>query len=213
MSRAQLRASLTLWRRRLAFRQRRLKVSVRHHRTSSARKWRGLVDEAHRNVSRREIQLATARPLREKAADIMAAWAKAGVHESGGNNMGAAVERIIREGGGTKGDPWCGWGVAAAYREAGAKTVTRAWGYVPTLETLLTRVHNPKRGHVVIFNFDGGVPDHTGIFDHDNGDGTITTIEANTRPGTAASDAGGGEGVYVRVRPKSMVQSYRRVRR
>lgn len=53
-----LRASLATWRKRLRYRQRRLKVSVRHHRTNSARKWRRLVDEAHAKVSRRERQLA-----------------------------------------------------------------------------------------------------------------------------------------------------------
>lgn len=212
MSRAALRASLSLWRRRLAYRQRRLKVSVRHHRNNSARKWRKLVDEAHRMVSRRELQLQRKRPRRERAADVMKAWARKPVREQGGNNVGTAVEKIIREGGGTKGDPWCGWAVAAAYKRAGSKTVTRPWGYVPALEQLLTRVHRPRRGHVVIFNFDGGVPDHTGLFEKDNGDGTIDVWEGNTRPGTAASDAGGGEGVYLRTRPKSLVQSYRRIR-
>lgn len=212
MSRAALRASLTLWTRRLRFRQRRLKVSVRRHRTNSARKWRKHVDEAHRMVSRREGQLAAKRPRREKAADIMAAWARKPVREVGGNNVGAAVEKIIREGGGTKGDPWCGWAVAAAYKRAGSKTVTRPWGYVPALEQLLTRVAHPRRGHVVIFNFDGGVPDHTGLFEKDNRDGTIDVWEGNTRPGTSASDAGGGEGVYLRTRPKRLVQSIRRVR-
>jgi hypothetical protein len=46
----------------------------------------------------------------------------------------------------------------------------------------------------------------------DNGDGTVSVWEGNTRPGTSASDSGGGEGVYLRVRPKSQIQSYRRVR-
>lgn len=107
----------------------------------------------------------------------------------------------------------CGDAVAAAYILAGSKSVTRAWAYVPTLEKVLTRVLSPKRGHVVIFNFDGGVPDHTGLFLWDNRDGSYLCVEGNTRPGSSASDAGGGEGVYLRTRPKSQVQSVRRVLR
>lgn len=213
MSRSQLKASLRLWRRRLAYRERRLRVSERHHRPNSVAKWRKHAERAQLMVKRRERQLRENKPMRERAADVMKAWARKPVREQGGNNVGAAVEEIIREGGGTKGDPWCGWAVAAAYKRAGSKTVTRAWGYVPTLEYLLTRVARPRRGHVVIFNFDGGVPDHTGLFEKDNGDGTIEVWEGNTRPGTAASDAGGGEGVYLRTRPKSQIQSVRRVLR
>ena len=211
-STAWLRASLRLWKRRQAYRYRRLAAAKRSGNQKRIAHWHRLVDKASYEVGRRRVQLAARRPLRERAADIMEKWARQGVHEVGGNNVGKAVERIIREGGGTKGDPWCGWAVAAAYREAGSKTVTRAWGYVPTLERILSGVVRPRRGDVVIFNFDGGVPDHTGMFLRDNGDGTVKTVEGNTRPGTAASDSGGGEGVYVRDRPKGMIQSYRRVR-
>lgn len=212
MSRRFLRASLALWKRRLAHRQRRLRVSVRYHRNNSARKWRAHVAEAERMIARREQQLRAHRPMREKAAATMTAWARDGVAEQGGNNRGPRVEQIIRAAGGTPGEPWCGDAVAAAYLRAGSKTVTRAWAYVPTLEVLLTRVRRPRRGHVVIFNFDGGVPDHTGLFLSDNGNGTYRCVEGNTRPGTSASDSGGGEGVHVRDRPVSMVQSIRRVR-
>lgn len=211
MSRAALRASLALWTRRLRYRQRRLKVSVRRHRTNSARKWRKHVDEAHRMVSRREGQLAAKRPLRQKALDVMLRWDREDVQETFANNRGAKVDAIIRKAGGTPGEPWCADGVMAAYLEAGAKTVQRAWAYVPTLERLLTRVVRPQPGHVVIFNFDGGPADHTGLFIKDNGNGTITTVECNTGTGGARMD-GTGDGVHRRVRPKSMVQSYRRVR-
>lgn len=212
MSRSFLRASLALWRRRLAYRRRRLKVSVRHHRPNSARKWRKLAADAEFMVKRRERQLAARRPMREKAADVMTRWAREGVAEQGGNNRGPQVDAIIRAAGGAPGEPWCGDAVAAAYLRAGSRTVTRAWAYVPTLERVLTVVRRPRRGHVVIFNFDGGVPDHTGLFLSDNGDGTVRVVEGNTRPGTATSDAGGGEGVHVRTRSKRLIQSYRRVR-
>lgn len=222
-STAFLRASLRLWRRRQAYRYKRLAAAKRRRDERRIKHWQQLVDEASREVGRRRMQLAKHKPLRAHAADVMEQWAREGVHEQGGNNVGPQVSRIIREAGGTPGEPWCGDAVAAAYlagaRKLGAgvaaranRKVTRAWAYVPTLEQILTRVRRPRRGHVVIFNFDGGAPDHTGLFLRDNGDGTIRTVEGNTRPGTATSDAGGGEGVYVRDRPKSIVQSYRRVR-
>lgn len=209
MSRAQLRASLTLWRRRLAFRQRRLKVSVRHHRTSSARKWRGLVDEAHRNVSRRELQLAAARPLRLKALDH--ARALIGVMEQGGNNAGPMVLKIIRANGGSGPEPWCGDFQAFCYRAAGSKAVTRAWASVRALGGLfgIRRVTSPLPGDLVRFTFD-----HVGMFEKDNGDGTITTIEGNTGSVGAVSDSStGGDGVYRKRRAKNLVNDYLRVTR
>lgn len=213
VSRSQLKASLRLWRRRLAYRERRLRVSERHHRPNSVAKWRKHAERAQLMVKRRERQLRENRPMREKAASIMVNWAHESVREQGGNNRGPRVDGIIKLAGGTPGEPWCGDAVAAAYILAGSKSVTRAWAYVPTLERVLTRVLSPRRGHVVIFNFDGGVPDHTGLFLRDNRDGTYLCVEGNTRPGSSASDAGGGEGVYLRTRPKSQVQSVRRVLR
>lgn len=209
MSRAQLRASLTLWRRRLAFRQRRLKVSVRHHRTNSARKWRRLVDEAHQNVSRRELQLAAARPLRLKALDH--ARALIGVMEQGGNNAGPMVLKIIRANGGSGPEPWCGDFQAFCYRAAGSKAVTRAWASVRALGGLfgIRRVTSPLPGDLVRFTFD-----HVGMFEKDNGDGTITTIEGNTGSVGAVSDSStGGDGVYRKRRAKNLVNDYLRVTR
>lgn len=215
MSRAALRASLALWRRRLAYRQRRLKVSIRHHRQNSAKKWRRLVDEAHAKVSRRERQLAAAAPLRVKALDVMRAWARAGVREEGGNNIGPVVSRIIREAGGTPGEPWCGDTVAAAYIRAGskvAKAKPRLFAYVPYMR-FLPRVAGPLPGHVVGYDFNGdGTEDHTGLFDRwiDRRAGTFRALEGNTGTDGARSD-GAGDGVHYRERNVSQVAWFRRV--
>lgn len=209
MSRTALRASLALWRRRLRFRQRRLKVSVRHHRNTSARKWRKLVDEAHSNVARRERQLAETRPLRLKA--LGEAMKLIGVMEAGGNNRGQAVERIIAVGGGLPGQAWCGWFCAAVYKRAGSRAVDWKWGAVRLLSTVtgVRRVSTPLPGDLVRFTFD-----HVGLFERDNGDGTITTLEGNTGATGAVSDSKtGGDGVYRKVRSKSLVNDYLRVSR
>ena len=67
----------------------------------------------------------------------------------------------------------------------------------------------PKRGDIVRYTFD-----HTGLFVKDNGNGTITTIEGNTGHSGAVSDSKtGGDGVYLKVRSKSLVRDYLRVTR
>jgi hypothetical protein len=52
------------------------------------------------------------------------------------------------------------------------------------------------------------------MFVRDRGDGTIETIEGNTGASGAVSDSRtGGDGVYRKVRPKSLVKDYLRVHR
>ena len=209
MSRARLNASLRLWRRRLAYRQRRLKVSIRHHRPNSAKRWRRLVDEAHRKVSRRELQLGAMQPLRLRA--LSHARALVGVMEIGGNNAGKKVTAIIRANGGSGPEPWCGDFQAYVYRAAGSRAVTRAWASVAMLGGLfgIRRTSKPLAGDLVRFTFD-----HVGMFVKDNGDGTITTIEGNTGASGAVSDSStGGDGVYEKRRAKSLVRDYLRVTR
>lgn len=167
-------------------------------------------------AARTPAQLARAgsrkTPLRLRA--FAQAVSDLGVREHGGNNRGPDVERIIREAGGTPGEPWCGDAVFAWYKRAGSKLVSRAWAYVPTLERLLTRVRNPKQGHVVIYNWDGGVPDHTGLFDEWIIKGhSFLAVEGNTGPDGAVSDGDGNDGVRRRTRYVWQVQSFRRVLR
>ena len=154
--------------------------------------------------------------LRLRALRVMLDWARAGVHEQGGNNRGPEVDKIIRKAGGTPGEPWCGDTVAAAYLTAGIKPryVTRAWAYVPTLARVLTRVRNPRPGHVVIYDFQqDGEADHTGLFLRwqDRSRGVFLAVEGNTGTGGARSD-GTGDGVHVRTRNVSIVAGFRRIR-
>lgn len=149
------------------------------------------------------------RTLGQKALDV--ARTLIGVMEQGGNNTGPIVDKIIRANGGVIGEPWCGDFCAFCYRIAGSKLVQRLWASVYYLGTLLgiNKVAVPKPGDLVRFKFD-----HVGLFEKDNGDGTITTIEGNTGASGAVSDSKtGGDGVYRKVRSKSLVNDYRRVTR
>lgn len=147
---------------------------------------------------------STGGTLRDRAVDE--AQRLVGVMEVGGNNRGKAVERIIASGGGRAGDAWCGWFVAHCYRVAGSKAIDWRWGAVRLLPLVggLRRTSSPKRGDLVRFTFD-----HVGLFLKDNGNGTILTCEGNTgRTGAVSDGRTGGDGVYIKVRPKSLVRDY-----
>lgn len=206
---AWLRASLRLWKRRLAYRKRRLDKARRDGSVRRIEHWRRLVDKAAWHVGRRRAQIHARRPLRLRALDQ--ARHLIGVMEHGGNNQGATVTRIIRANGGEGPEPWCGDFVAYCYRLAGSKAVTRAWASVSWLGALagIHRTTSPRAGDLVRFTFD-----HVGLFEKDNGDGTITTIEGNTGATGAVSDSKtGGDGVYRKVRAKGLVNDYLRVTR
>lgn len=148
-------------------------------------------------------------PLRERAYRIAAS--KVGVMEQGGNNVGPAVEEIIREGGGVRGQAWCGWFMAYCYKLAGSNAITWQMGAVRLWLGIfgVRRTSKPRRGDAVRFTFD-----HIGMFVRDCGDGTIETIEGNTGATGAVSDsATGGDGVYRKRRPKSLVRDYLRIYR
>lgn len=206
---AWLRASLRLWTRRLAYRKKRLARAQHVGAKQRIEHWHRLVDKAAWHVDRRRAQLHARRPLRLRA--LSHARALIGVMEHGGNNQGAIVSKIIRANHGTGPEPWCGDFQAYVYRLAGSKAVTRAWASVSWLGALagIRRVSTPLPGDLVRFTFD-----HVGLFEKDNGDGTITTIEGNTGATGAVSDsATGGDGVYRKTRSKSLVRDYLRVSR
>jgi hypothetical protein len=134
-----------------------------------------------------------------------------GVMEVGGNNSGPIVTSIIRANGGSGPEPWCGDFVAHCYRIAGSKSVTRAWAAVRLLGAVsgVRGTTHPRRGDLVRFTFD-----HVGLYVRDCGNGTIETLEGNTGPSGAVSDsATGGDGVYRKIRAKSLVRDYLRVTR
>lgn len=209
MSRAALRASLAVWTRRKHYRVKRLRRAQKVGARTRIEHWRRRVDQAQYWIDRRRSQLSRSRPLRLRA--LGEAMKLIGVMEVGGNNRGQAVERIIHLGGGLPGQAWCGWFCAAVYKRAGSKAVDWQWGAVRLLSAVtgVRRVSTPLPGDLVRFTFD-----HVGMFEKDNGDGTITTVEGNTGATGAVSDSKtGGDGVYRKVRSKSLVNDYLRVSR
>lgn len=206
MARFSTRASLKLWERRLRYRRRRLTAARRRMDGRREKKWYKLTRAAEYWVSRRRREL---NPLRERA--FAEALDLVGIMEQGGNNRGVAVERVIQEGGGLAGQAWCGWFAAAVYKRAGSRAVEWRWGAVRlmALASGVRRTSRPRKGDLVRFTFD-----HVGLFEKDNGDGTITTVEGNTGASGAVSDSRtGGDGVWRKVRSKSLVSDYLRVSR
>jgi hypothetical protein len=213
MSRTALKASLALWQRRHAYRQRKLDGAHRRDDQKEILHWHRRLEEAGAKIARRHTQLKVPQPLRERAWDQMQRLIDMKVTEQGANNRGAMVEKIIRANFGLPGEPWCGDTVAACYLWAGATpgTVSRAWASVRLLERLLMRVRRPMRGHVVTYTFD-----HTGLFDRwapEKGAGYFWAGEGNTGNQGAQSDSiTGGDGVKLKARHTSQVSGFWRVR-
>jgi hypothetical protein len=179
-----LKVSLALWERRLAYRRRK-RASVRKH--------------AGRTVTHQ---------------DALAQMTKlVGIMEVGGNNMGRQVLEIIRANGGTGPEAWCGDTVAWAYRHAGSRVVQRGWAAVRLLGFLtgmkIVSAHDALPGDIVCFKFD-----HTGMLRRKISAGEIETIEGNTgRSGAVSDSRTGGDGVYIKHRSTSLVARYVRVTR
>lgn len=126
---------------------------------------------------------------------------------------------------GVDGVPWCnifvsycfavgaGYTIASGFRGAGC--TARGCSYVPTTEAWLRATGmwlgrvEPRPGDIAIYNWDGGDPDHIGIVELANGDGSFTAIEGNTGLG---DDSNGGE-VMRRRRSVSQVDGFGRVTR
>lgn len=216
------------WRGKLAARKLLLKSAERSVRWWAKRAGdphgKGRLDQAVARRARRRRQVAEAEAVVKRHAPkptlalraYKVAEGLVGVMEVGGNNRGARVEAIIHANGGAGPEAWCGDFMAYCYRLAGSTRVVRSWAAVRLIRGLLgiRATSSPTRGNLVRFTFD-----HVGMFDHwcdARGNATtqsaathIKTIEGNTGASGAASDsATGGDGVYRKVRHKSLVRDY-----
>jgi hypothetical protein len=98
---------------------------------------------------------------------------------------------------GVDGVPWCaifasycyseGAGVVLCHGWHGAGVYPRGVTYVPTLEAWLRttdrwleKTEPPWRGDLVVFDWDGGAPDHVGFVERRLGRGRLATVEGNT---------------------------------
>jgi hypothetical protein len=206
-SEAFVRTSLSRWRRKHAYRQRKLDIAHANNDKAGIAKWHGLLEKAGAMIRRREAQLERLMPLRDRAYRV--ASGLVGVMEQGGNNAGPMVTKIIKANGGAGPEAWCGDFVAYCYRLAGSKRVSRSWAAVRLLRGLagITATNQPHRGDLVRFTFS-----HVGMFVRDLGNGAIETLEGNTgRSGAVSDSSTGGDGVYRKRRSKALVLDYLQV--
>jgi hypothetical protein len=102
---------------------------------------------------------------------------------------------------GADGVPWCaifvsycflvGAGTTLCAGWAGAGVGARGVAYVPTLEAWLRAtgrwiVWPPRPGDIVVYDWDGGEPDHCGLVERAPADGSLATIEGNAGPAGGA---------------------------
>jgi hypothetical protein len=160
-------------------------------------------------------------PLRLRAYKEAKRLLDAHVRESGGNNRGKVVAEIILANHGVVGEAWCGDFIAWCYRKAGSKSVNRNWDaprlYLPM--SGLRRTRAPQKGDLVRYTFD-----HIGVFvawcdaagrpmaaKHAT---HLKAIEGNTgRVGAVSDSAGGGDGVYLKIRSRALARDFIHVAR
>lgn len=164
---------------------------------------------------RKVIARNTPKPLRVRALAEARKALALHIMETGGNNHGPMVEKIILYAGGVVGEPWCVDFVIWCYGHAGSQVVRPGWVRAVRMmhRTGTQRVANPKPGQIVRYSFD-----HTGVFvswcdaagkrvpkaraSH------IKAIEGNTGPVGAVSDGNGADGVYEKVRERGLVADF-----
>lgn len=145
------------------------------------------------------------------------------VRESGGNNRGSTVTEIIKANNGPGPEAWCGDFMAWCYRKAGSKAVTRSWASVNGLGGIggIKRTKTPLKGDLVRWSFD-----HVGMFvawcDSSGREVAmrnathVKSIDGNTpRAGAVqvSDSAGGGVGIYMKVRSRTLVNDFLHVTR
>jgi hypothetical protein len=130
-----------------------------------------------------------------------------GVHESGGNNKGPAVERFQKAvDGRAQGEPWCAAFVQFCINEVeaqfGATVVVHRSEHCLTIWAKTPGVHRykfPKPGFLVIWGYEDSLNGHIGIVTRVIDDFTIETIEGNTSPDDKTVERE-GDGVYRKTR-------------
>ena len=166
--------------------------------------------EPDRGMERRRLErkgrAAITTPLRLKALAKMKEWVGTAEDPPGSNNIFVTRWYMDRPGGYTsssKGPPYCMMTVTKAYVDVGARHFTKLrdgdrWAYVPTFladaragRYDLSVIRDPRPGDPVCFDWDGGVPDHVGLFGEWIVKGsTFISVEGNTRDGIFRRDNG-----------------------
>lgn len=221
MTLARLRASLALWRRRLAYRERRHRFYHRQskrptsERRALAHKWHRLAGEARRMVALRERQIAEHRTPRERAVILAKSYAGRTPEQPAGSNRSPIIDAMVRAVGSYLGAPWCGIFCGYVLKRAGVRGVSSRIAAVAYIEDDARAGRAPfrawrgardtrdvRRGDLVVL-FGRGVHVEL-VVEVDRARGRVVSIGGNTSPGSAGSQSNGG-GCYRRVRPLSDV--------
>lgn len=220
MSTRQLRASLALWRRRLAYRERRHRFY--HHRSRRpleerrrlAAKWHKAQAEAERMVDRRERELKAQRSARERAVALASSMAGRTPEQPPGSNRSPIIDRMVRAVGSYLAAPWCGIFCGYVLKRVGVKGITSRIAAVSFIEDDARAGRAPfrgwtrdpravKRGDLVVL-FGRGV--HVELVVRVDG-GVVHTVGGNTSAGSSGSQSNGG-GAFKRARPMSAVHGF-----
>ena len=112
------------------------------------------------------------------------------------------------------GQPWCGFACIAAYKYGAGRELPDGTVYTPNIVNWARSGRHfkavppgeAKPGDLVVFDFPGGDPsaDHVGLALGPARAGVIPTVEGNTSPSDAGSQANGG-GVFKRSRPIGLI--------
>ena len=171
-----------------------------------------MLEDRHQFVTNEKVEMLLGRAegthtefaTRLDSLEKMKEWVGTAEDPPGSNNIFVTRWYMDRPGGYTsasKGPPYCMMTVSKAYRDVGAHWFTTLrtgdrWAYVPTFlndaragryDLSLTR--EPRPGDPVLFDWDGGVPDHVGLFEAWIVKGsTFISVEGNTRDGIFRRD-------------------------
>jgi len=137
------------------------------------------------------------------------------IRESG-FNRGKMVDQIIRANQGALGEAWCGDFMAWCYRKAGSKAVNRSWAGVAAVGGLagVKRTKNPRKGDLVRFGFPP--KDHIGMFVswcNANGSPVAMGQASHVKSLDGNTGGSGGDGVHIKVRPRSAVRDFLHITR
>ena len=176
-------------------------------------------------ASRRKPAVPVGQTLRLKALSNMKSWAAAGLIEHpAGSNVQPVLSQLGKSHGVDSwgmGFPWCAYSSMLAALMAGSTSAKQGLVqgqfnalYVPEIDSLARAgKHGLKTvgwkdalpGDFVIFNWDGGVPDHIGML-VSNEVAYAVTVEGNTSADNGGSQSNGG-GVFIRHRDRSLIQT------
>ena len=110
------------------------------------------------------------------------------------------------------GQPWCGLACIAAWKFGAGKLLPDGTVYTPNIVNWARAGEHfeavppdeAKPGDLVVFDFDSGGADHVGLALWPARAGLIPTVEGNTSPSDAGSQANGG-GVFKRSRHVGLI--------